>query len=125
MATLNSTPAIQLQHIRSANVIALPAPEITQVELTALLSLRNRARQLAEQVEAAESSVRERLEAGATVEAGEHTASLKESFRRSVAWREVAERLGDRLYGDCKGEGYCAKVLASTKPTRTVTLQIQ
>jgi hypothetical protein len=50
---------------------------------------------------------------------------LKESSRRSVAWRVVAERLGDRLYGNGRGEGYCDRVLQSTHPSRTVTLVVQ
>lgn len=100
--------------------------EITQFELTALLSLRNRARQLAEQVEAAEGSVRERLESGAQVEAGEHTAELKENFRRSVSWRDVTLRLAAKLYGGPKrADAYCDNVLQNTKPARTVSLQVQ
>lgn len=104
---------------------ALPAVEqITQLELAALLSLRNRARQLEAQIADAEKSVRDRLEAGGRVELGEHTATLKESFRRNVAWREVSERLADRLYGESRGVGYCEGVLNNTRPTRTVSLVV-
>jgi len=99
--------------------------QITQTELSALLSLRNRARQLAEQVEAAEKSVRERLEASVPVEAGEHSAELKENFRRSVAWRDVTLRLAAKLYGPKRAEAYCENVLENTKPTRTVSLRVQ
>jgi hypothetical protein len=111
-----------VEQSKSVLSFPIPAPEpVTQLELTALLSLRNRARQLAEQIEDAESSI----EARATVETGEHTAELKESSRRSVAWRVVAERLADHLFGKGKGDGYCERVLRATRPTRTVNLVIQ
>ena len=111
--------------IRSANVLQVPAVEIPQSKLELIFLLRNELGRLKEQLEEAEAEVRAALEAHAQIEPGVHGASLEESFRRSVSWREVAERLGDRLYGDCKGAPYCERVLASTKPTRTVTLQIQ
>jgi hypothetical protein len=63
-----------------------------------------------------------RLQAGAIIEPGDHTAELKENNRRSVAWKEVAIRLADRLRLD--GEMYCARVLAATKPTKTVSLEV-
>lgn len=116
----------------TSSIIALPqvvpfpvAPaveSITQIEIAALLSLRNRICQLEAQVEAAERSVRTRLETGASVEAGEHAASLKESFRRNVGWREVSERLAERLYGEGRGEAYCENVLRNTKPSRSISL---
>jgi hypothetical protein len=99
-----------------------PPQEVTQFEIAALLSLRNRARQIEKQIADAEESIRTRLRAGAPVQVGEHSAELKESFRRNVAWREVAERLGNRLYGEDRGAAYCSNVLANTKPTRTVSL---
>ncbi len=111
-----------------SSVVSFPVPEvepITQLEIAALLSLRNRARQLAEQVSSAETSIRTRLESHAAVEVGDHTAELTTSSRRTVAWREVAERLGDRLYGDGKGEGYCDRVLQSTRPSSTVHLTVR
>lgn len=106
-------------------VIPFPVPaveQVTQFELAALLSLRNRARQLAEQVEAAENSVRERLEAGARIEAGDHVAELKENSRRSVSWRDVTLRLAAKLYGPKRAEAYCENVLQNTKPTCSVSL---
>lgn len=107
-------------------VVPFPAQEtVTQLELVTLLSLKGRLHQLTSQVEAAEQSIKTRLEKGCAVEEGDHTTTLKENFRRNVAWREVCERLGDRLFGNGKGEPYCEKVLKSTKPTRTVSLQIQ
>jgi len=106
-------------------VVPFPAPEpITQLELAAFLSLRGRLHQLEKHVEDAEQSIKERLEKGCLVEEGDHTATLKENLRRNVAWREVCERLGDRLFGNGKGEPYCERVLASTKPTRTVSLKV-
>jgi hypothetical protein len=99
-----------------------PPDEISQFEIAALLSLRNRARQIEKQIANAEESIRSRLESGATVEAGEHAAELKESFRRNVAWKEVVVRLADRLYGEDRGEAYCSNVLENTKPARTLSL---
>jgi hypothetical protein len=105
-------------------VFPLPAPQaITQFELAAFLSLRGRLHQLQEQVEAAEQSIKTRLETGAILERGDHTAELKENFRRNVSWKDVVVRLAERLMMD--GEAYCAKVLKSTKPTRTIVLIIR
>jgi hypothetical protein len=108
------------------NVVPFQAPteEVRQEKLELIMLLRNERKRIDEQLESVESEVRAALEAKAPVEPGVHIASLKESFRRNVAWREVAERLGDRLYGDGKGEPYCERVLASTKPVRTVTLAV-
>lgn len=123
MATQQSIP--QLVEQSKLAVVPFPAPQtITQTELTLLLSLRGRLHQIEQQVETAEQSLKDRLEKGCSIEEGDHTAELKESLRRNVAWREIAERLGDRLFGNGKGEPYCEKVLSSTKPTRTVSLKI-
>jgi hypothetical protein len=105
-------------------VVPFPAPQtITQLELTALLSLRGRLSQIEEQVEAAEQSIKARLETGASLEPGDHRAELKENFRRNVSWKDVVVRLAERLKMD--GEAYCAKVLSSTKPSRTVSLVVE
>ena len=115
----SSTAVRQLSYVPLRTV-----DQITQFELAALVSLRNREAQIAEQVEAAEKSIRERLENGARVEAGERTAEIKENFRRSVSWRDVAERLAGKLYGQKRAEAYCENVLRNTKSTRTVSVQI-
>jgi hypothetical protein len=105
-------------------VVPFPAPKgITQLELELLLSLRGRLHQLQEQVESAEQSIKTRLETGATLEPGDHRAELKENFRRNVSWKDVTVRLAKRLRMD--GEAYCAKVLSSTKPSRSVSLVIE
>jgi hypothetical protein len=88
-----------------------------------LLSLRGRLKQIQEQVAAEEESLKTRLATGAVIEAGDHTAQLKENNRRSVAWKDVAIRLAERLKLD--GEMYCARVLAATKPTRTISLIVE
>jgi hypothetical protein len=122
-----SPSVVQLSNTRNTNVVpftTLPPQEISQLELTTLLSLRNRAKQIEADIADAERSIKERLEAGAYVEPGEHTAALRESSRRSVSWREVAERLGDKLFGSGKGDAYCERVLRSTKPTKSVSLTI-
>ena len=105
------------------SVPAVPAKEpITQLEIELLLSLRSRLAQLQGQVSTEESAFQERLEAGASVEPGAHGAELKESWRRNVSWKSVCIRLARRLKLD--GAVYCARVLASTKPTRSVSLEI-
>jgi hypothetical protein len=124
MATSQNVPEVLTQS--KLSVVPFPQPQtVTQLELTALLSLRGRLHQIQQQVEQAESSIKARLESGCVVEEGDHSAELKEQSRRNVAWREVCERLGDRLFGNGKGGPYCERVLSSTKPTRTVSLKIQ
>ena len=99
----------------------VPAPEvISQTELAMFISLRGRLDQLENQVRQAEQSIRERIEQGALVEEGDHSATLEEHFRRNVSWKEVAIRLAERLKMD--GAMYCARVLAATKPTRSVSI---
>ena len=121
MATQQSIPQ-SLEQSKLA-VVPFPAPQaVTQLELTALLSLRGRLHQLQEQVEAAEQSIKTRLEKGASLEPGDHRAELKENFRRNVGWKEVVIRLAERLR--MNGEAYCARVLSSTKPSRTVSLAV-
>jgi hypothetical protein len=85
-----------------------------------LLSLRGQLHQLESQVETADQSIKQRLEQGASVEPGDHTAKLETSYRRNVSWKSVAERLSDRF----KLYGYVARVLAATRPTPVVSLEI-
>lgn len=94
---------------------------ITQLELELFLSLRNRLQQLEAQFAASEETLKSRLEAGATVDPGVHVAELKESFRRNVSWKSCTERLARRL----KLSGYCERVLAATRPSRHVSLEVQ
>src|ERR1700722_15803639 len=79
---------------------------ISQTELGLLLSLHGRLKQLQEQIATEEESLKTRLQAGATVEPGDHFAELKENNRRNVSWKDVAIRLATRLKWD--GEMYCA-----------------
>lgn len=87
-----------------------------------LLSTQGRPKQLQDHVATEEESLKSRLAAGAIIEPGDHFAELKENSRRSVAWKEVCIPLADRPKLD--GEMYCACVLASTKPTKSVSLEI-
>jgi hypothetical protein len=122
MATQTNVPS-SVQQSKLA-VVPFPAPQaITQIELVAFLSLKGRLRQVQEQVETAEASIKNRLGAGCAIEEGAHTAELKESFRRNVSWKDVVVRLAERLKLD--GQAYCARVLASTKPTKTVALVVE
>ena len=101
----------------------VPATEvISQTELAMVLSLRGRLKQLEEQVESAENSLRDRLTRGAVVGQGDHTAKLTTSYRRNVSWKGVTERLAYRFKLD--GKAFCARVLAATRPTSTVSLEI-
>lgn len=121
MATQQSIP----QSIEQSKLAVVPFPpqQISQTELTLFLSLRGRLHQLQEQVGQAEQSIKARLEKGAIIEPGDHRAELKENFRRNVSWKDVVIRLAERLR--MNGEAYCAKVLASTKPSRSVSLVIE
>ena len=105
-------------------VVPFPAPEpITQLEIAAFLSLRARLHQIQDQVSQAEQSLKVRLEKGAVLEPGDHRAELKANFRRNVSCKDVVIRLAERLR--LNGEAYCAKVLNSTKSTRTVSVVIE
>lgn len=117
------------QIVSARSVISFPAVQIpqtvTQSELELLLSLRNRAARLEAEIDSAETSVLVRLRMGAGVEDGQHSASIKESSRRSVSWRDVAERLAIRAFGQHKGELYCPRVLAAAKPSQSYSLEIE
>lgn len=97
-------------------------PSITQLELELLLYLRKRADELTEQLAVDEAMLRSRLECGATVEPGIHTAELKENSRRNVAWKSVCAKLARRFKLD--GERYCQRIIARTAPTKTVSLDV-
>jgi len=122
MATQQSIPQ-SIEQSKLA-IVPFPAPQaITQLELTALLSLRARFNQIEKQIETAESSIKSRLEAGCSIEEGDHVAELKENFRRNVSWKDVATRLANKLYYG-KGLSYVERVLRKTKPSRTLSLTI-
>jgi hypothetical protein len=122
MATQTNVP--QSVEQSKLAVVPFPAPQpITQTELILLLGMRGRLHQLEAQVQEAEQYIKTRLEKGAFLEPGDHRAELKENFRRNVSWKDVVIRLAERLR--MNGEAYCAKVLNSTKPTRSVSLVIE
>jgi hypothetical protein len=115
--------------IVSAGASVVPFPQIaidqiTQAELVIVVTLRSRMRALEVQVEAAETDIRARMDAGCEVETGERSVELKANSRRSVAWREVAERLAIKAFGKKRGELYCPRVLAATAPSITYSLKI-
>jgi hypothetical protein len=123
MATQHIVPSAVEQS--KLAVVPFPAPEtVTQLELSALLSLRGRLHQLEGQVESAESSIKSRLQAGGSVEEGDHSVELKTSLRRNVSWKDVATRLADKLYFG-KGLNYVERILRKTKPTPSTSLVIQ
>ncbi len=112
------------QSLPQVQPIPFPNKQITQTQLERIISLRNQVSALKADLEAAEVEAKTALEAGVEVEPGTHVASLKESFRRNVAWRDIVARLGDRLYGDGKGAAYAARVIAGTKPSRSVQIVV-
>jgi hypothetical protein len=125
MATLQTVPHVA-QQSQPAVVIPFskPAPAaISQVDLEEAILFKRLAREAQEKLEAKEAELRGKLEAGAAIEEGVHTARLKESFRKNVSWKDVVIRLAERL--KLGGESYCEKVLASTKPSRTVSLVVE
>ena len=102
----------------------VPAVEvITQEELGLILSLRAQLARIQSQVDVAEESLQARLQAGAVVEFGDHSAELKEHSRRNVAWKAIVVRLALRLKMD--GEAYCERVLAASKPSKSYSLGIR
>ena len=121
MATSKVIPLIPRTQ---AQPLPKPPQEITQSDLSYILATRLEIDRLKTNLAEAEKSVRSRLEAGASVQYGAFRAWLKEHFRRAVAWREVAGRLAERLYGNGRGSAYCENVLQNTKPTRTVSLHV-
>lgn len=113
-----AAPSVPLQFPQS-----IPAKEvISQEELVLLLSLRAQLARIQAQVGAAEESLKKRLQGGARIQPGDHAAELKEHSRRNVAWKAVVMRLALRLKMD--GEAYCERVLAATKPTKSVSLEV-
>ncbi len=98
--------------------------EITQGDLSYILATQLEIQRLKANLTEAEESLKFRLKAGARVESGVFRAWLKEHFRRAVAWREVSERLAERLYGEGRAFAYCENTLKNTKPTRTVSLHV-
>jgi len=121
MATSKVIPLIPRTQ---AQPLPNPPQEVTQGDLSYILATRMEVDRLKANLAEAEESVKSRLEAGASVAYGAFRARLKEHFRRAVAWREVTERLAERLYGNGRGSGYCENVLQNTKPTRTASLHI-
>jgi hypothetical protein len=116
MATAKVTPFTVFPQLHTA------PEQISQLEIEMFLSLQNQLAKLQAQIDAEEETLKARIAAGASVEPGVHIAELKENIRRNVAWKSVVIRLADRLKLD--GVAYCARVLAATKPTKTVSLDV-
>ena len=94
-----------------------PIKAILQGDLAYILELRRSISDLEAHLEAAESAVRNQLEAGVPVETGLFRAFLKSSERRNVSWKTVVERE--------LGESYAKRVLASTKPDPITSLVVE
>jgi hypothetical protein len=117
-----AVPSVPLQFPQQPQPHKLPQ-QISQIELRLLLSLQGRLAQLESEIDKAEEDLKARLQAGASVEPGDHFAELKTNSRRNVSWKDVAKRLAIRLKLD--GERYCERVIAATRPTKTVSLEVQ
>jgi hypothetical protein len=123
MATAQNVSEVLTQS--KLTVVPFPAPQtVSQLEIAALLSLKARLHQIEQQVEAADSSIKSRLQACCSIEEGDHTVELKTSFRRNVSWKDVSVRLANRLYFG-KGLSYVERILRKTKPTPSTSLLIQ
>ncbi len=95
----------------------IPAVEpISQTELALFVSLPSRVAQLQKQIDEQETALTARLESGAGIEPGIHVAELKESSRRNVSWKSIVQRLA--------GERYAKRVLAATRPDRSLNLVV-
>ena len=92
-------------------------PAILQADLAHIIELRRTLETVEADLEAAEQAIRAQLEAGAVVEGGLFRAFLKACERRNVSWKAVVERE--------LGEDYSRRVLAATKPDRTVSLVVE
>jgi hypothetical protein len=123
MATQIITPAPQHNAVA---VLQFPSesPKITQEEIVQALLLKQHIGEQQAELDKIEADIRARLEANAPVESGLHTAQLKEHFRISIAWKQIAERLAGKLYGEGRGEAYLKNVAGNTKPNRTVSLDL-
>lgn len=74
----------------SAAVLQFPQvsiDQISQAEPAEFISAQKTLEKLQKHVDTLESSLLARLRAGAAVEAGEYTAEVKRSTRRSPAWK--------------------------------------
>jgi len=125
MATPQIVPPVVLQSQPAAVIpFSKPAPQqISQVDLEEYILLKRQAREAQERFDTKDADLRIRLEAGSAIEEGVHVARLEGRFRKNVSWKDVVIRLADRL--KLGGEAYCEKVLASTKPSRTVSLVVE
>ena len=126
---MTTASVIQLSDPRSStHVLQLPASflkPISQLDLETVILLRNTLKRKQQELDSMEAALKARLEAGASVEEGVHTAEMRVSARRTVAWKAVAADLADTVFGDGKGDSYCEDVLNSTAPTKTVSLHVE
>lgn len=96
--------------------------QISQAELAEFVGAQKTLDALRRHANTLESNLLARLRAGASVEAGERSAEVKRSTRRSPSWKEIVKRLAGRLGMD--GDAYCSNVIAHTKPTESFSLEV-
>ncbi|MHB8539816.1 MAG: hypothetical protein ACYDCD_02590 [Candidatus Acidiferrales bacterium] len=99
-----------------SNVVAMPSPvlEIPQSELESIIWIERRITNMQVELDQKRDNVKAMLQSGVRVAEGEHTASLKDTGRRTVAWREKAEELADRIFGTGRGAGWADNVMKHT-----------
>ncbi len=91
---------------------------VTQFDLVRHVSLSNQIDSLKSEHAELERQLIASLSNGANkVEPGNHTAQLKTSERRNVAWKDVVIRL--------KGSGYVSRILSCTKPKTFLKLVVR
>jgi hypothetical protein len=100
----------------------VPSDQISQAELIEFFGAQKTLAALQKHVDILESTLLARLRSGATVEAGEHTAEVKRSTRRSPSWKEIVKRLADRLGYD--PDAYTSNVILHTKPSESFSLEV-
>src|SRR5689334_14906363 len=126
MATQQIVSSVSTQQKSAA--IQFPASflkPISQLDLEAMILLRNNLKCKQGELDSIEAELKARLEAGATVQEGVHIAELRASSRPAVAWKSVAADLADTVFGDGNGESYCEDVLNSNVPTKSTNLHIE
>lgn len=101
----------------------VPSVEISQHEIAELIEAQNTLGKLQLRVNSLEDSILARLQAGAVVEGGLHCAEVKKNSRRSPAWKDITQRLAQRLGFD--PDAYVSNVISHTKPSISYSLEVR
>jgi hypothetical protein len=102
-----------------------PAVRVTQSELLEYVGIKNQIARLEADLKSRETSIKDLLAANAPIEDGPLTAKLDFRERKTVAWREEFEKLGDRLKGAGKGKIMADELLDKAEPSKWVQLTVK